>query len=142
MQSGCWMLALLALVWGHATAQATNARAIYRCEIEGVLTFSDRPCDPQAQLHELDGSALNVFDPPAASAAPPRARSRPKAATRSSGNLANGEAQKRKQRCERLAQALKDVRARQRTGYRAGAGERLREREAKLKSELRLAQCR
>jgi hypothetical protein len=142
MQCGCWILALLTLAWGQANAQATSARAIYRCEIEGVLTFSDRPCDPDAQVHELDGSALNVFDPPATSAASPRAASKAKASKRSTGNVANRDAQKQKQTCDRLAQALKDVRARQRTGYRGSEGERLRDRESKLKSELRLARYR
>lgn len=136
---GCSIFALCAAGCGLANAQATSARAIYRCEVGGVLTFSDRPCDPSAQIHELDGKALNTFEPPPTVPGSTRAVSKPKAPRKSSGRAVDPDAEKRK--CERLAQALKDLRARQRTGYRASEGQRLRDRESKLKSQLRMARC-
>ena len=45
---------------GQATADAVS---IYKCEVGGVPTFSDRPCSPQAELHELDDTSLYELTP-------------------------------------------------------------------------------
>ncbi len=121
-----------------AHAQATNARAIYRCEVAGVLTFSDRPCQTGAEPYELDAKALNTFEPPPRSASPRTAAGR---TVKTRQSAAGPDAAKRKEQCERWAQGLRELRARQRSGYTAREGARLEEREAKLKSQLREARC-
>jgi hypothetical protein len=137
------ILVLCTVLCGHASAQATNSRAIYRCEAGGVLTFSDRPCTTGAEQYELDAKALNTFEPPPVSPASRRAATQSQSAKRTS-KKASGPAvdpAKRREKCERLTQSLKDVRAKQRSGYKAREGERLKDREAKLKSQLRESRC-
>jgi len=136
----CACSVLLACTVCLMSARAeTSARAIYRCEAGGVLTFSDRPCDSNATVHELDAGTLNTFEPtpvqPSARRAVPARKSTKKAAGAAMA------ADKHKQTCERLAQGLKDIRAKQRSGYKASEGERLKARETKLKSQLRTARC-
>jgi len=135
---GCSILAVCIALCGTANAQATNARAIYRCESGGALTFSDRPCDARSEVHTLDSKALNTFAPPPGGPAS-RSAAKPKSRKKSSGRAADRD--KHEEKCERLAQGLKDVRAKQRSGYKASEGERLRDRERKLKSQLREARC-
>lgn len=36
---------------------------VYRCEHQGVVEFSDRPCDDQAVIHELPSISVVVPDP-------------------------------------------------------------------------------
>jgi hypothetical protein len=120
---------------GQATADAVS---IYKCEIGGVLTFSDRPCSPQAELHELDDTAVNTYD------APPVApsKSKPRSAARKTiASRADTQPDKRAEVCARVSRSMKEVRSKMRTGYSAKEGERLRERLAKLKVQGRESRC-
>lgn len=133
------ILVLWTVLCGHASAQATNSRAIYRCEAGGVLTFSDRPCKTGDEQYELDSKALNTFEAPPVSPTSQRAAKRPQRSKKPSGPAIDPA--ERREKCERLTQSLKDVRARQRSGYKAREGERLKDRETKLKSQLRESRC-
>jgi hypothetical protein len=131
----CVPALLAAAYWPASEAQTTAA--IFKCEIDGVPTFSDRPCAPSAQLQELDLERINSHEAPSVRAASAAKRQAPvKRKPASSSNTA-----KQVETCERLAQSLQGVRAKLRSGYSAKEGERLNEREAQLKSQLRSARC-
>ena len=114
-----------------------DAVSIYKCEVGGVLTFSDRPCSPQAELHELDETTMNTFDPPPIAATP-----KPKTTVRKTdAPRAGAQQDKRAETCARVTRSMKDVRSKMRTGYSAKEGERLRDRLAKLKDQQRQTRC-
>ena len=122
-----------------APALANGSPAIYRCEIDGVMTFSDRPCAPDAVRHQIDDERVSIYEPPAPSKTASTASARPK--PRKVRETVGPDIEKQKQTCERLAQRLKDIHSKYRAGYSASEGERLKDREAKLKSQLRMARC-
>ncbi|HVF17310.1 MAG TPA: hypothetical protein VNA21_10370 [Steroidobacteraceae bacterium] len=115
-----------------------DAVSIYKCEVGGVLTFSDRPCSSEAELHELDETAVNTYDAPpvAPNTAETKARAR-KTVTRQ----AETQPDKRAETCARVGRSMKEVRSKMRAGYSAKEGERLRERLAKLKGQQREYRC-
>jgi hypothetical protein len=121
------------------TVAANGAPAIYRCEIGGVMTFSDRPCAPDAVRHEIGNERVSIYKPPASAKTASSASAKRK--PRKPREPAGPDIEKQKQTCERLAQRLRDIRAKYRAGYSASEGERLKDREAKLKSQLRMARC-
>jgi hypothetical protein len=117
---------------------AADAVSIYKCEVGGVLTFSDRPCGPQAELHQLDDAVVNTYDAPPVV---PRT-SKPKAAAKqSTSHRADSHQAKRAETCARVGRSMKEVRSKMRSGYSAKEGERLRERLAKLKDQQRGSRC-
>jgi hypothetical protein len=118
---------------------AAGDRAIYRCEIDGQLTFSDRPCAPAAQPYELDPKSANTYQAPAVRQASSLPSSDAPAAKAKRDAVA--ESKKHKETCERLALRLKEIRSKQRAGYTAEQGERLQATQERLKSQFRLARC-
>ena len=59
---------------------AESARAsatIYRCEVDGVATFSDRPCGDQSSAYEPDAALVSTYTAPPTSVAPDAARRSP-----------------------------------------------------------------
>jgi Domain of unknown function (DUF4124) len=122
-----------------STLAAGDRVAIYRCHLNGVLTFSDRPCDTASETHEIDTDRINT------SAAPAEAKASEKSAStakrRKSGSTKAPDPAKAAAACNRLNQSLRDTRSKMRSGYKASEGERLKERQAKLKNQLRLARC-
>ena len=132
-------LATLALQLQTTYAASTGAPAVYRCEIEGVPTFSDRPCAADAVAHRIEGDAVSTYEPPAVGVTRPSPKP-----TKRKGHKDGSEVDLAKQRqtCDRLKQRLDDVRAHYRSGYSAAEGERLKARETRLKEQLRSARCR
>lgn len=117
---------------------AAESHAIYRCEQNGVLTFSDQPCGRTAELHESSGFATNTYEAPLAHTQPPSP------GVSRSGAKPTQRAAKPKQRedsCARLEAALKKIRSTMRSGYSAAEGERLKERQAQLRARQRQARC-
>src|ERR1041384_3791809 len=97
---------------------ALAAAAVYRCTVQDVTVFSDRPCEPDAARYEPDTSRVSTYSPPP-SAPSPQPVPEPKA-RRGRGSAAAGADQARHaQECERIHKALKDVAARMRAGYTA-----------------------
>jgi hypothetical protein len=122
-------------LWAASPVMASD-RAIYRCEIDGQLTFSDRPCAAAAQTYELDVKNANMYQ------APPLQQTRPTAPRKTPATKdAVADLQKHKETCERLALRLKEIRSKQRGGYTAEQGERLKAAQERLKSQFRLARC-
>jgi hypothetical protein len=132
---GAFLLMSAALVWNREAAG--DAVSIYKCEVGGVLTFSDRPCSPQAELHEVDETTVNTYDPP-----PIAPTAKPKTTVRKpESRRADAQQDKRAETCARVTRSMKDVRSKMRTGYSAKEGERLRDRLAKLKDQQRESRC-
>jgi hypothetical protein len=132
------LLSLMGSPYGPTFA-AGSPVAIYRCHVDGVLTFADRPCDTASDIHEIDTDGINT------SAAPAEAKTSKKSATkperRRSGSTKAGDPTKALETCNRLSQSLRDIRSKMRGGYKASEGERLKERQVRLKNQLRLAKC-
>jgi hypothetical protein len=120
---------------------ALAAVVIYRCAVEGVTVFADRPCQPTAAAYEPDTSRVTTYSPPPVSpttSTAPQARSKRVRARDSAGE----EQARRAAVCERVRSGLKDVAARMRAGYNARQGEQLRERKARLEAQRRAQKCR
>jgi hypothetical protein len=118
------------------TADADAAeRTIYRCTVNEVTTFSDRPCGEAIVVHSLDlaASHASVAGAVATERAARPHRPTPKPvralqATRSGGSkLGSNHASAPVPECARLAAQLQRLRARMRAGYNGTEGERLRE---------------
>lgn len=115
--------------------------AIYRCEGEGGIVYTDRPCETGANPHEVDDSRVTVYTPaPAAkrgSASTPAKQ--PKSSRVRSGRAADPA--KHQINCARLYQGLRDVRTKMRTGYGVKEGERLKARQRQLNEQRRAQKC-
>jgi hypothetical protein len=128
-----------------------RATSIYKCELGGVLTFSDRPCGTDAV--PLDQSAMNTYEAPQSASLPKQGIKAPasrRVATRAnprdtrSGDSRRGDKSaetKRVESCAKLARGLKEIRGKMRSGYSAKEGERLRIRQDKVRESQRLARC-
>jgi hypothetical protein len=130
-----WIYGLL-LAGFVPTGVVADGRVIYRCEIDGLVTFSDRPCSPAATIYQPD--SMNTYEaPPSLPASREQPAPRiPKKDVPPAADLA-----KHKQTCERLAQDLKYIRSKLRAGYKASEGEKLKARQERVKSQLRMARC-
>jgi hypothetical protein len=124
----------------HSAIADRTTASVYRCNLKGVTTFSDRPCDAEARLQEVDTATMNVLEPQSAAPIPTSRPKRASARRPEVGQRAN--TAKHQENCARLVQSLKEVRSKMRSGYKAHEGEQLRIREEKLKNQLRLAKCR
>jgi hypothetical protein len=133
-----WIAAMIVgagLVSGAAMGQS---RSVFRCEQDGQQIFSDRPCAPSATLQPLDAPA-NVYEAPVFRDTPvPAPRTRPKA---SADTDPAADLERRRQTCERLALSLRETRSKLRAGYKPSQGEKLKDRQARLKAQMRIARC-
>ena len=108
---------------------------IYRCMVNGVATFTDRPCSAQAAPIELDTSRVSTFEPvPAAKV------SLPQAARRKSPRKEPA-VDKKQDRCVSIGSALRKIDARLRAGYSAKQGVQLQERRRDLRRQERELRC-
>jgi hypothetical protein len=124
-----------------STAQlALAVVAVYRCTVQDVTVFSDRPCEPAAARYEPDTSRVSTYSPPPPGGPSPQAAPPPR--TRRGRPAAAAEQARHAAECEQIRKGLRDVAARMRAGYSAGEGERLRERKAKLEGQRRAKKCR
>lgn len=120
---------------------ALAAVVVYRCTVQDVTVFADRPCEPDAVTYEADTSRVSTYTPPPASAQvkplpPPRDE-------RKRGQATAGQDQRRHaELCERVRSGLKDVAAKMRAGYDVKQGEKLRERKDRLEQQRRAQKCR
>ena len=129
------------MLWNSAAQLALAVFAVYRCTVQDVTVFSDRPCEPDAARYEPDTSRVSTYSPPPSGPSPqpvPEPRTRRARASAAAG----ADQVRRATDCERLRNSLKDVAARMRAGYNAKQGEQLRERKAKLEAQRRASKCR
>lgn len=136
--SAHWM-ALVVVAGFISSAAYGQSRAVYRCELDGQLIFSDRPCAPSAQMQRLEATPINVYEAPDQPASLPRASPAPSRNKPTEDPAA--ELDKRKQTCERLALGLRETRSKLRAGYKPSQGEKLKARQERLKAQMRIARC-
>jgi len=125
---------------GGATEQ--GAARIYRCDIKGQINFTDRPCE-HAPGAEVQLSPVNSYQSEAGPGLQSRktvasARSKPR--EKRPESIAE-EQQKKKQRCQRLADQLDGIRFKMRSGYTAEQGEKMRDRQRQLERQRRSERC-
>jgi hypothetical protein len=114
---------------------------IYRCEVDGVTTYQDRPCDRDSVQYEPDAARVSSYAPPAAAADPVNAARKPRRRPVAGASIAQAQA-KRAEECRRIAASLQEIKAKTRAGYNAKEGERMRARKAKLDDRRRAHRCR
>lgn len=115
--------------------------AVYRCTVQDVTVFSDRPCEPDAARYEPDTSRVSTYSPPPPGP-PPQPVPEPRTRRGRASAAAGADQVRHAADCERLRNSLKDVAARMRAGYNAKEGEQLRERKARLEGQRRAKKCR
>ena len=134
---------LVGAVFAVTAAYAADApkpghRPIYRCELNGVLTFSDKACGGTIEVYKMEfdnaehGRATEGSPGKARRAAPPPART--VADSKQTVSL--------RQECERMDESVRKIRSQMRAGYDAKEGDRLRERLAHLQERRRAQKCR
>jgi hypothetical protein len=137
----CIQAAIACASFTHSPA-ASAQRAIYRCEIDGVPTFTDRQCGPESQ--PIPTRALNVSEVPLAAAQAPVATPKPKSvrSERRKDPVPKHPVQdKRAEACAKLALSLEEIRSKMRAGYGVKEGERLRDRQNSLRARQKIARC-
>jgi hypothetical protein len=131
------LLALLALTipGNRAVAEST----VFRCVVNDVVTFSDRPCGDDAKTYEPDDARFSaVTAPPTSKPAASLRAAKPKRIK--SGSIA-ADQMKHAESCARIDRSLRDIRSKMRAGYDAKQGERLNERQRKLNQQRRDERC-
>lgn len=130
---------LMAQTAAEVTASPSFPSAVYRCVVEEVVTFSDRPCDEQAKQYAPASEWVNTVQVEKSSPSGPRTVSKP---SRPVPSRSIAQAQKKhKEECARLEEALREVRSQLRAGYNVKQGERLKDRNRKLNADLRSKRC-
>ena len=119
---------------------ALAAAVVYRCTVQDVTVFSDRPCEPDAATYEADTSRVSTYTPPPIS--PAAKPSAPPRVERKRGRDSGGDEQRHAKLCERVRTGLKEIAAKMRAGYSAKQGEALRARKARLEQQRRAEKCR
>jgi hypothetical protein len=122
--------------------EASSTSAIYRCEAGGTITFSDRPCDASARPYAPDSSRISTYEAPSVPQADPGRKQTKPRKSKGSARGPSVDPLAKRAACDKLKNALKDIRARMRSGYSAKEGERLRERQQALQARLRADRCR
>jgi hypothetical protein len=134
--------ALVIVLAAHVSTAARAATSIYKCELAGVLTFSDRPCGTDAA--RLDQAAMNTYEAPQLASVPKqsiKAPAKKPVSVRDEPDKIQRAEIKRAESCARFARNLKEIRAKMRSGYSAKEGERLRLRQDKVRDSQRAARC-
>jgi hypothetical protein len=110
---------------------------IYRCVVNGVVVFADRPCGDDARPYEPNAASVSSYAPVTADVLQ-AANAAPRSAGRREPVPPHAQ---RAQACARIEHALDEIRAKQRAGYSLKQGERLKARQRKLAAERRELRC-
>ena len=141
---------LRALLWSSAAfaaailnaADAMEARVVYRCKAGGVTTFSDRPCDGNAQVFQADDSRVSSYTPGEPVSTTKGVEAPGKKHTIRQKRAASADPEKLAAVCEQVNSALRDIGKKMRSGYNVREGERLREQKSRLEIKRRVRHCR
>lgn len=128
-------------------AAGEEARHLYRCELQGTLTYSDTACDAEPDKVEINVDRLNTYD---ATELPRNVAYKSQSITRiepresPSASIAE-EQMKHKQRCKEIVSRLDAVTEQMRRGDSGRGGpdriNRLREREREVEEQKRAEKC-
>ena len=122
-----------------ADAPKPGHRQIYRCELNGVLTFSDKACGGTIEVYKMEFD--NAEQGKASEGSPGKARSA--AAPPPARTVADSkQTVSHRQECERMDESVRRIRSQMRAGYDAKEGDRLRERLAQVQERRRAQKCR
>jgi hypothetical protein len=134
-------LAVIVLIVSFYVATSIAASPIYRCEVSGVTTFSDRPCAADSSEYLPDDQRVSTVKVEhVAAATQTRPATRAKSSAPGKASIAADQL-KHKEDCARIDRSLGDIRSKMRAGYDGKEGERLRERQRKLTLERRGKKC-
>jgi hypothetical protein len=119
---------------GEATAR------VYRCTVDGKLTFSDRPCPSASDVMEIEVATVNSYRAPEST----RTRFAPEKRTpaQSRDESIAAEQSRAKQQCARLRLQLDSLEEKLRSGYSAKEDRKLHERQRQLQERMRIERCR
>lgn len=137
-----------------AQAPPAGTHTIFRCEIAGVPTFSDRPCASAVQFPTAESASvepdtvelgtINILKSPTAVAASPStsaAKQLPPRTTAASQRSTAASRNSKADACGRIEQSLRKIASKMRSGYRAKEGERLRQRKEELEQKRQARRC-
>jgi hypothetical protein len=131
---------MLVLAGLTSQGRAADTARVFRCTVDGRVTFSDRPC-PNADVAEIAVTPANSYTP----TEPARARSTQKKREsdpgRNDDSIASEQA-RAKQQCERLRFQLGSLQEKLRSGYSAKEDRKLHERQRQLQERMRIERCR
>ena len=134
-------LAAVAFIVSFHVGDASAGSPIYRCELNGVKTFSDRPCAADSSEYVPDDQRVSTVKVEhVAAPIPSRPATRAKRSAPGTGSIAADQL-KHKKDCARIDRSLGEIRSKMRAGYDAKQGERLRERQRKLTLDRREKKC-
>lgn len=122
-----------------APSLAVADSSIYRCVMNGVATYSDRHCGADSTAYTPDTDRVSTYAAPPLPKAPARTTSKPR--PRAARSSIADEQRKHAEECRRIEEGLREVRSRQRAGYSAKEGERLKARLAKLSARRKSQKC-
>src|SRR5688572_2697192 len=135
------VLAAIAVIVSFHAARASAASPIYRCEMNGVKTFSDRPCAADSSEYVPDDQRVSTVKVEhVAAPIQPRPAKRAKRSAPGKSSIAADQL-KHKEDCARIDRSLGEIRSKMRAGYDAKEGERLRDRQRKLTLDRRGMKC-
>jgi hypothetical protein len=127
---------------GWADEQHGTQR-IFRCEIQGKVTFGDQPCGaaPGTEIVLRPTNSFHIDAPNGESHRDSKPVAQDRRSVKQSESIA-AEQQRELQRCQRMADQLVTIQSKLRAGYSAKQGEQLRERQRQLEQQRRTARCR
>lgn len=138
--AGGVLLAAVALLAAAGPEEATKAappvdreqeQLIYKCADGGPVVFADRPCGPEAETRRMSPADINTYEAPSVPPRRPIGRRHSRVLASSAGRASADPIENTI--CERITAELERLQSRMRAGYRAREGERLRERQRRLK---------
>lgn len=118
-----------------------DSPTIYRCDSDGAVVYSDRPCAADAAVYKNGDSRVTVYEAPAVSARASSRTGEPPTRKAKSHRKAGVSLEQRHAECAKLDQSLRDVRTKMRTGYGVKEGERLKARQRQLMERRRNEKC-
>jgi hypothetical protein len=132
---------VLLCILSVAGAQAEkHARPIYRCQIDGITTFSDRACGDAIEVYKLEFD--NAAQPLTKADTRPAAASSTSAPSRKAAPPKEVPKARAADNCGRITETIENIESRLRAGYRAREGEQLNARLAQAKERRKAQKCR
>jgi hypothetical protein len=120
-------------------ANAVAEPTVFRCVVNDVVTFSDRPCGADAQTYEADTARFSTITPTPSSKG--HGTHSKKSKRKSHGESIAAAQAKHRETCSRIDRSLREIRSKMRAGYDVKQGERLNERQRKLSQQQREERC-
>ena len=129
---------------------ASTRRLVFSCVTPGLITFSDRPCGPEAVTLEVKllhpdaqraGESASLRSPRTPAATRDKANDQAARVLAAEAREQTATRQEHARTCQRLQEAVQALDRRMRAGYSAAEAPRLWDRWRDAKEELRQADC-